>query len=111
MIPDNENTPREHNTPQRRSWLRRYLTLPTLIAVGIIVYLTLFSENSVSQRVAYQQIIDSLQIELRAQEDSLALYRNLNERLSKDPELMEQVVREQYNMNRPHEDVFVVTTE
>lgn len=74
----------------------------------MVVYLTFFSENSISQRIAYQKVIDSLKIDLARQEDSLRYYRSLNERLSSDPELMEQVVREQYNMNRPHEDVYVI---
>ena len=45
---------------------------------------------------------------LAVQRDSLEYYRDLNRRLSTDPELMEQVVREQYNMNRPNEDVFII---
>ncbi len=92
----------------RKSWVRRYLAVPTVVALGLVVYIMFFGEQSFTQRVAYQRIIDSLQINLDQQRDSLEYYRNLNRRLSTDRELMEQVVREQYNMKRAHEDVFVV---
>ncbi len=105
------NTPAESPAPKPKPWAVRYLTLPVLVGIGVIVYLTFFSENSITQRVRYQQMIDSLTVGLRAQQDSLEYYRDLNRRLFNDPELMEQVVREQYNMNRPHEDVYVMTND
>ncbi len=94
--------------PPRRSWVRRYLAVPTLVVIGLLVYLSFFGENSISRRVAYQHVIDSLSQCLAREQDSLEYYRDLNQRLSTDPELMEQVVREQYNMNRPNEDVYVI---
>ena len=92
---------------KQKSWLRRYIAIPTVLGIGLIVYLIFFSETSVTKRVAYQKIIDSLEVCLKDQEDSLAYYRDLNRRLSTDPELMEQVVREQYNMKRDNEDVYI----
>ncbi len=91
-----------------RTWLRRYMAVPTLVGIGLVVYLIFFGENSISRRVVYQRAIDSLTECLAVQRDSLEYYRDLNRRLSTDPELMEQVVREQYNMNRPNEDVFII---
>lgn len=99
----------EHpGAPVRKPWLRRFVAVPTLVALGLMVYLTFFGENSISQRIVYQKTIDSLTECLRVQQDSLAYYRDLNRRISTDPVLMEQVVREQYNMNRPHEEVFII---
>lgn len=97
-------------SPQRpkKSWLRRFIAVPTLVCIGLMVYLIFFGENSINQRLEYQKTIDSLSACLRLQQDSLAYYRELNRRITTDPELMEQVVREQYNMNRPHEDVFII---
>ena len=92
---------------KKKSWLRRYIAIPTVVGAGLIVYFVFFSEMSVTRRIAYQRVIDSLETCLRQQEDSLAYYRDLNRRLSTDPELMEQVVREQYNMKRDNEDVYV----
>lgn len=95
-------------SPKKASWLRRYMAVPTLVAVAIFVYIAFFGEKSVTQRVAYQRVIDSLENCLKQQQDSLEYYRDLNRRLSTDPDLMEQVVREQYNMKRQNEDVYVV---
>lgn len=95
-------------TPARKSWMRRYLAIPTLAAIALVVYMVFFGEHSISRKIEYQAQIDSLQECLRVQGDSLAYYKDLNWRISTDPELMEQVVREQYNMNRPNEDVFII---
>lgn len=89
-------------------WLRRYLPLTTIAVIGAAVYITWFSEYNASHRISLQSEIDSLNEVLSAQQDSLAYYKELNRRISTDPALMEQVVREQYNMNRPNEDVFII---
>lgn len=112
--PDAEATAPDASTPVTskssgaKSWFRRYLSIPTVLGLALIVYIAFFGEKSVTQRVAYQQVIDSLQVCLAQQQDSLAYYRDLNRRLTTDPALMEQVVREQYNMKRAHEDIYVI---
>ncbi len=95
-------------TPRKKSWLRRYMAIPTVLGLALIVYIVFFGEKSVTRRVEYQHVIDSLQVCLEMQQDSLDYYRDLNRRLSTDPALMEQVVREQYNMKRAGEDVYVI---
>lgn len=95
-------------SPRKKAWWRRYITVPAAVGLGVIVYLTFFSENSITQRIEYQRMIDSLTVCLQQHEDSLAYYRDLNRRLFTDPALMEQVVREQYNMKRAHEDVYIM---
>ena len=57
------------------------------------------------------RIIDSLRTEVEINRDSMLYYKNLNSRITTDPEVMEQVVREQHNMKRPNEDVFIFTRE
>ncbi|MFG6385541.1 MAG: septum formation initiator family protein [Muribaculaceae bacterium] len=95
-------------TTQKKSWARRYLAVPTVIGIALVVYIAFFGEKSVTQRIEYQQAIDSLKTALNQEQDTLEYYRDLNRRLSTDPQLMEQVVREQYNMKRAHEDIYVV---
>lgn len=102
-----ETSPATGNAP-RKSWLRRYMALPTLIALAVLVYIAFFGEKSMTQRIAYQRVIDSLELCLGQQLDSLEYYRDLNRRLTTDPALMEQVVREQYNMKRQNEDIYVI---
>ena len=96
---------------RKKSWLRRYFAVPTLAGLGLMVYLIFFGENSMVERVAFQHKIDSLTECLKREQDSLSYYRILNERLSKDPVMMEKVVREQYNMNKINEDVYVIENE
>lgn len=67
-----------------------------------------FSDNSVSETYVYDRQIDSLKLAIRSISDSLRYYQDLERRLNTDPEEMEQVVRENYHMQRPDEDVFVV---
>lgn len=96
------------NKDNARSWARRYLTLPTLAVIGVLVYIVFFGDSSVARRVEYQRQIDSLRAEVECVQDSVDRYRELNRRLASDPEAMERVVREQYNMKREGEDVFVM---
>jgi len=105
-VPDS-SVPVAQSPVKKKSWIRRYIALPTVLGLALIAYIVFFGEKSVTQRIKYQQTIDSLELCLRQQQDSLNYYRELNKRLSTDPALMEQVVREQYNMKRPNEDVYV----
>lgn len=105
-LPD-DKSPVTESPVKHKSWFRRYFALTTFVGIAFIVYLIFFSEMSVTRRIAYQKTIDSLELSLKAQQDSLEYYRDLNRRLSSDPSLMEQVVREQYNMKRDNEDVYV----
>lgn len=91
----------------RRAWLQRYMSLPTIAVLAMLVYIVFFGDNSVARRVEYQRQIDSLESEVARVQDSVDHYRELNRRLISDPEAMEKVVREHYNMQREGEDVFV----
>ena len=88
--------------------MQRYMSLPTVAVLAILVYIVFFGESSVTQRIEYQRKIDSLSAEVAVVQDSVDYYRELNRRLASEPEAMERVVREQYNMKREHEDVFVL---
>ena len=92
-------------------WFRRYFSLLTLGVIAVILYMIFFSDTSVLKKIEYQRIIDSLRTEVEINRDSMLYYTNLNSRITTDPEVMEQVVREQHNMKRPNEDVFIFTRE
>lgn len=102
-----ENSPQQRSR-NARSWLQRYMSLPTVAVLAVLVYIVFFGDNSVARRVEYQRQIDSLEAEVAVVQDSVDRYRELNRRLDSDPEAMERVVREQYNMKREGEDVFVM---
>lgn len=93
------------------SWLKRYVSLLSLGVMAAIIYMLFFSDTSVLHKIEYQRIIDSLQTEVEINRDSMLYYKELNSRLSSDPAVMERVVREQHNMKRPDEDVYVFSAE
>ena len=88
-------------------WGRRYISFTLLIVVAYLAFLLFFNENSKMRSIDLDRTIDSLRTEIRVNQDSLEYYKALNNRLSTSPEEMERVAREQYNMNRPDEDVYV----
>lgn len=90
------------------SWTRRYVNLPFVLMTGVLVYVFFFNDNSIIDNYRYQKEIDRLQAEIAANYDTLRYYEALNERLRTDPETMERIVREQYHMQRPNEDIFLV---
>lgn len=88
-------------------WFKSYLSLPTLIVIAVVGYLIFTGENTVFEIAEKENQIDSLSRVLKAERDTMQYYRDLNQRLSTDAELMEQVVREQYGMKEANEDVYL----
>ncbi|MDD6280750.1 MAG: septum formation initiator family protein [Bacteroidales bacterium] len=88
-------------------WSRRYITLPLIVAVVYIVFVLFFNDNSYFKSVEYQQEIDRLEAEIKANNDTMQYYHRLNSSLSTDPRELERIVREQYHMQRPDEDVYI----
>ncbi len=56
----------------------------------------------------YQEEIKSLKRQIRECEDSAEWYRTRREALYISAEDLEHVVREQYHMQRPSEDVYLI---
>lgn len=79
----------------------------TIVVLLLVVYVLLGQENSMFRLMEYSRTIDSLNVEIANARDSLEKYDRLNSQLQTNPELMERVVREQYNMVREGEDVYV----
>ena len=44
--------------------MQRYMSLPTVAVLAILVYIVFFGESSVTQRIEYQRQIDSLSAEV-----------------------------------------------
>ncbi len=55
----------------------------------------------------YNDMIVELEKEIQQNRDTLQYYQKLNNRLDTDKETMERIVREQYHMQRPNEDVYI----
>lgn len=89
------------------TWLRLYIRLPFLLGIAGILFITFFNENNVMQTYEYDMQIDSLKAEIKNTDDTLIYYKTLNEKLSTDRATMERIVREQYHMQKPNEDVYI----
>ena len=83
------------------------MSVSTLVCLCVVAYIVFSGENTVFTSIDYDRQIDSLRAELQAHTDTMLYYRDLNNRLSSDRELMERVVREQYGMKRATEDVYI----
>lgn len=90
------------------SWCRRYLSITLMVTVAVLTFVLFFNDNSVMRTYELQSEVERLEAEIRVNRDSLEYYQELNRRLSNDPDVMERVVREQYHMQRPGEDVFII---
>lgn len=88
-------------------WCKRYIRIPFFLGIGIIVFITFFNENNVMKYYEYDTEIDRLRQEIKQNEDTITYYRELNGRLSTDKATLERIVREQYHMQRPNEDVYI----
>lgn len=89
-------------------WCRRYITFPLGVAVGYILFVLFFNDNSYSRSAQLQEEIDRLEAEIRENNDTMLYYRNLYMSLNTDPATLERIVREQYHMQRADEDVYII---
>ncbi len=92
-----------------RQWCRRYITFPLIVAVGYVLFVVFFNENSYSRSAELQEEIDALEAEIKENNDTMMYYRRLNAGLDTDPVALERIVRENYHMQRVNEDVYIVT--
>lgn len=81
-----------------------------LVVVGAAVILMLFfnEETSLSLNMKYEHEIERLKANIEANDDSASYYNRKRMRLLSDTEDLEAVAREQYNMQRPTEDVYII---
>lgn len=89
------------------NWCRRYLSLTLLAALVVGAVVLFFNENSLIRTVGQEQRIDELNMLIKDATDTLEYYRSLNRSLDTDKETMERIVREQYHMQHPDEDVYI----
>lgn len=88
-------------------WCRRYLSLSAVAVTGALVYVLFFNDHSILNHYEYERQIESLKVQIKENTDTLDYYRRLNSNLETDRTTMERIVREQYHMQRPSEDVFL----
>ncbi len=90
-------------------WVRRRSHLALLVIGSVVVLLLFFNEDaSMRLNMQYQEKIRQLSLEIRECEDSAAWYKARREALFIGTDELEHVVREEYHMQKPGEDVFII---
>lgn len=91
----------------RPKWIPQWLNIPLLIFIAFIVTLLFFGDNNYMRINNYRRQIDGLKAEIKANEDTAALYNAKVKELNTDRESLEKIAREQYGMKRTNEDVYI----
>lgn len=90
-------------------WVRRRSHLPFLLVGGAVILLLFFNEEtSVRLNMKYQKEISELKHQIKLNNDSADYYRRQRMELENDGNNLERVAREQYHMQRPSEDVYLL---
>lgn len=90
-------------------WLKRRAHLPVFIIGGLVVLVLFLNEDtSISLNMEYQNEINRLTEEISLCRDSARYYRERRQAILNGDEDLEKIAREQYNMQRATEDVFLI---
>lgn len=90
-------------------WMRRKSHIPVLvIGTLVVILLSLNEETSVKLNMEYQNRINEFRQEIKLNEDSAAYYRARREAIEHGTVDLEHVAREQFHMQKPSEDVFLI---
>lgn len=97
------------NLKKANFWVRRRSNIPVIIIGTLVVLLLYFNEDtSVSLNMEYERQINSIKAEIKQNLDSAAYYRSRKEAILNGTNDLEYLAREQYHMQKPTEDVFLI---
>ena len=89
--------------------MRRRSHIAPLLIGSLVIALLFFNEDtSWKNNMKYQAQIKSLQEEIKACNDSAQWFRERREQLLTGNEELEQIAREEYHMQKPTEDVYLL---
>ena len=97
-------------TKKMSFWMRRRSHIAPLLIGSLVIALLFFNEDtSWKNNMKYQAQIKSLQEEIKACNDSTRWFRERREQLLTGNEELEQIAREEYHMQKPTEDIYLLT--
>ena len=97
-------------TKKMSFWMRRRSHIAPLLIGSLVIALLFFNEDtSWKNNMKYQAQINSLQEEIKACNDSARWFRERREQLLTGNEELEQIAREEYHMQKPTEDIYLLT--
>lgn len=90
-------------------WFHKHVPVPLLLIGSAIVIITAMNENvSLSKSYEYLRQITALKQEIKLNQDSAEYYRKKSKELTTSPQQLEHIAREQYQMQKSDEEVFVL---
>ena len=90
-------------------WLRRKSHLAPILLGALIVGVLFFNEDtSWKNNMEYQSQIKTLQEKIKACNDTAEWFRVRRENLVKGNDELEKIAREEYHMQKPTEDVYLI---
>lgn len=90
-------------------WFSRRSHLPVILIGGLVVLVLFFNdETSMQLNLKYQRQINELNREIKLNRDSAAYYRGKREAILQGADQLERIAREQYHLQRPTEDVYLL---
>ncbi|MCM1006192.1 MAG: hypothetical protein NC402_07855 [Prevotella sp.] len=90
-------------------WLRRQSHLSVILVAGaVIVLLFTNEETSMARSQELDKNISGLMSQIQIANDSAEYYKNARQRLLTETEDLEKVARENYGMQRPTEDIYIL---
>ena len=97
----------EKEAPQKK-WYKKWISLPFIIIMSALTVLLFFQDNNYFVLNKNKERIDELKMEIKRNLDSARYYNKKAQELNTDAEQLEKISREQYRMQRLHEDVYLV---
>ena len=90
-------------------WIKRCANIPLLIIGAFFIGILLLNDDaSFTQSMIYEKEIVRLKKEIKENNDSAAFYRSRRLAIERGDDALEYIAREQYHMQRPTEDVFLL---
>jgi cell division protein FtsB len=90
-------------------WVRRKSHLAVIIIGTVTILLLFFNEDaSWKKNMEYQEEIKSLNEKIKECRDSAEYFRQRREELLTGTDRLEQIAREEYRMQKPTEDVYIL---
>lgn len=90
------------------TWCSKYISISAILIIGFIVYILFIQDYSITTIYRNEVTAKNLKQEIAAGQDTINYYHEMNELLdNNDREIVERIVREQFDMSLPTEEVYV----
>lgn len=92
---------------KRPKFIPAWVSIPLIIFLVFIAILLFSGDNNYLINYKYEKEINELKAEIKANQDSAALFNARALELNTDPETLEKIAREKYGMKRDNEEVYI----